>query len=68
VARLFEVLDTAERWLTATGQRDWRSGMLSQRSQVHEWLGELDAAIATAEGALVAYQHDSPGETLGGLR
>src|SRR5262252_8520903 len=38
VAGLFEVLDAAERWLAATGHPDWRSGVLTQRSTVHEWL------------------------------
>src|SRR5215831_14293213 len=42
VAGLYKVLDTAERWLAATGHLDWRSGVLHQRSAVHEWLGDRD--------------------------
>lgn len=70
VRELFRVLDAAERWLAATGHRDWRAAILNQRAQTHNRLGEKDAAAAAAEEALaVALQHpDAPGITLAGHR
>jgi tetratricopeptide (TPR) repeat protein len=62
------VLDAAERWLAATGHRDWRAGILLQRALVHRQVGELDAAIAAAEEALIAYNDDAPGFTLADYR
>jgi tetratricopeptide (TPR) repeat protein len=64
------VLDAAERWLAATGHRDWRAAILSERAMLHERLGDLDAAVAAAEEALaVATQHpEAPGHTLGAYR
>jgi tetratricopeptide (TPR) repeat protein len=61
---LFGVLDAAQRWLTATGRRDWRAGVLLERAIVHWWLGELDAAVAAAQEALAAYDPRAPGYTL----
>jgi tetratricopeptide (TPR) repeat protein len=70
VRELFEVLDAGERWLAATGHRDWRAGILLQRALVHHKLGETDAAVAAAEEALaVALQHpDAPGYALNAHR
>ena len=63
VRELFQVLEAGDRWLTATGHRDWRASILAQRAQVHSDLGETEAAVAAAEEALaVKVQHpDSPG-------
>jgi tetratricopeptide (TPR) repeat protein len=70
VRELFGVLEAGERWLTATGHRDWRASLLLQRALVHNRLGEHDAAVAAAEEALaVAIQHpDAPGTTLNSFR
>lgn len=68
VRELFGVLDAAERWLTATGHRDWRAGILLQRAHAHDRLGELDAAIAAAEEALAVYNPTAPGYTLNTYR
>jgi tetratricopeptide (TPR) repeat protein len=70
VRDLFGVLDAADRWLTATGHRDWRAGTLLQRALTHGWLGEGEAAVTAAEEALaVATQHpDAPGYTLNSYR
>jgi len=70
VRELFAVLDAGERWLAATGHRDWRAALLLQRAIVHERLGEQEAAVGAAEEALaVALQHpDAPGYTLGSFR
>jgi tetratricopeptide (TPR) repeat protein len=70
VRELFGVLDAADRWLAATGHRDWRAGTLLQRAQTHSWLGETEAAVIAAEEALaVAIQHpDAPAITLNGCR
>ena len=67
---LFRVLDAGDRWLTATGHRDWRANILFERASVHDSLGESDAAIAAAEEALaVAMQYrDSPGRSLSAHR
>jgi tetratricopeptide (TPR) repeat protein len=64
VRGLFGVLDAADRWLTATGHRDWRAGVLLERALTHDWLGELDQAIAAAQEALTAYRPNTPGYTL----
>jgi tetratricopeptide (TPR) repeat protein len=63
---LFGVLDAAERWLAATGHRDWRAAILSERARVHAQLGEWDAAVASAQEALAMELHhpDSPGYSL----
>jgi len=70
VRELFGVLEAGERWLTATGRRDWRASLLLQRALVHHRLGERDAAVAAAEEALAAaIQHpDAPGNTLNSFR
>src|SRR5215831_7309339 len=68
VAGLFKVLDAADRWLAATGHLDWRSGVLSQRSAVHDWLDDRDAAIATSKEALATHRPDNPGPTVGTLQ
>lgn len=70
VRELFRVLDAAERWLAATGHRDWRASVLSARARAHTMLGELDAAVAAAEEALaVALQHPgAPGYSHSGHR
>jgi len=70
VRELFGVLDAADRWLAATGHKDWRAAVLSERASVYRSLGEMDAAIAAAEEALaLKIQHpDAPGYTLGGHR
>ena len=70
VRELFQVLDAGERWLAATGHRDWRASILSERALVHRMLGERGAAIAAAEEALaVAVQHpDAPGAVLNAHR
>ena len=70
VRELFRVLDAADRWLTATGHRDWRANILTERASIHDRLGETDAAIAAAEEALtVATQHqDAPGYKLSSYR
>jgi tetratricopeptide (TPR) repeat protein len=65
---LFGVLDAALRWLTATGRRDWRAGVLLQRALVHQRLGELDAAVAAAQEALAAYHPNAPGFSLAAYR
>jgi len=58
VRELFEVLDAAERWLVATGHRDWRAAILMQRALVHNELDEKEAAITAAQEALaVRLQH-----------
>ena len=64
------MLDAGDRWLTATGHRDWRASILSERASVHQMLGEIDAAVAAAEEALAAaVQHpDAPGFTLNAHR
>ena len=70
VRELFRVLDAGDRWLTATGHRDWRASILLQRALVHKNLGETEAAVTAAEEALaVATQHpDAPGYTLNNCR
>jgi tetratricopeptide (TPR) repeat protein len=65
---LVRVLDAAERWLAATGHRNWRAGTLLQRALVHRRVGDLDAAVAVAEEALTSYNDDAPGATLATLR
>jgi tetratricopeptide (TPR) repeat protein len=65
---LFGVLDAAESWLSAIGHSDWRAGILRLRALTHQRLGELDAAIATAQEALAVYQPDAPGYTLAAYR
>lgn len=64
VRELFAVLDAGEQYLRSIGRPSWRSGMLLQRAQVHSWLGEDDAAVATAREALAAYQPGAPGYSL----
>jgi len=67
---LFGVLDAADRWLAATGHKDWRGSVLSERASVYKSLGEMDTAISAAEEALaLKIQHpDAPGHTLGACR
>src|SRR4029453_3545724 len=66
--QLFEVLDAADRWLTATGHHPWGSSILLARAVIHNRLRELDAAVAAAEEALAAYQPDTPGTDLASLQ
>jgi hypothetical protein len=61
---LFGVLDAADRWLTATGRRRWRAGVLLQRACVHRSLGEWDAALAASQEALTVFQPNTPGYRL----
>jgi len=65
---LFGVLDAADRWVTATGHRDWRCGILLQRAMLHHRLGERDAAVAAGQEALAVYSPDAAGFTLGTYR
>ena len=61
VRGLFAVLDAAERWLAATGHRDWRAAILLERAEIHRMLKELDTAVAAAQEALAAAtQHPGP--------
>jgi len=61
VRALFEVLNAADRWLTASGHREWRSAILVQRARIHQRVEEMDAAVTAAEEALaVKLQH--PGD------
>jgi tetratricopeptide (TPR) repeat protein len=66
VRDLFGVLEAADRWLEATGHRDWRAAVLLQRAHVHRRLGDHEAAAADAQEALAAaVRHpDAPGYTL----
>ena len=68
VRELFGVLDAAQRWLNATGHRDWRAAVLLQRSQVHDELGDWEQAVAAGQEALAAYRPDAPGPTLASYR
>jgi len=70
VRELFRVLEAGDRWLTATGHRDWRASLLLERALVHRWLGEDEAAVAAAEEALaLVLQHpDAPGFRLNSFR
>ena len=60
---LFGVLDAAERWVAATGHRDWRASILAERADLHALLGEYEAAVAAAQEALAdKIRHpDAPG-------
>jgi tetratricopeptide (TPR) repeat protein len=66
--KLFGVLDAAEKWLTATGRRQWRAGVLLQRALIHRRLGEWDAAVAAGQEALIVYQSGAPGASLAAHR
>lgn len=70
VRDLFRVLDVGDRWLTATGHREWRSSILLERAMVHKALGETEAAVDAAEEALaIKIQHQgSAGYTLNAVR
>jgi tetratricopeptide (TPR) repeat protein len=70
VPELHQVLDAAERWLTAAGHRDWRASVLFERAFTHVMLGEHGSAVAAAQEALaVALQNpDAPGYALSGFR
>lgn len=61
--QLFTVLDAADNWLTATGHRAWRAGILHHRAALHRRLGEVDQAIGVAQEALAAYEEGGPGYT-----
>jgi tetratricopeptide (TPR) repeat protein len=65
---LFGVLDEAERWLAATGHRDWRCGVLLQRAGIHDALKQWDQAAAFAQEALAVYNPDAPGYTVATYR
>jgi len=56
---LLAILDAADRWLAATGHREWRSDVLLERAKVWEWLGDSERAVAFSEEALAAYRSDS---------
>ncbi len=62
--RLFAVLDAAEAWLVAIGHQDWRAGILLQRASLYDRLGDLPAAVATAEEALATHNPEAPGYSL----
>jgi tetratricopeptide (TPR) repeat protein len=68
VRALFGVLDAGESYLQAIGRPQWRAGLLVERAQTHERLGEWDAAVAYAEEALALYQDAAPGYTRAGHR
>jgi tetratricopeptide (TPR) repeat protein len=70
VRELFQVLEAGDRWLTATGHRDWCASILLQRAAVHHALGETEAAVAAAGEALAAKipYPNAPGCTLNGVR
>jgi len=57
-------LDEADRWLTATGHANWRSGALLQRAELHSKLGEKQRALDIAQEALAAYDKDAPGYSI----
>lgn len=62
VRKLSEVLDTTDRWLEATGHREWRDAVLYERAVIHSRLGEHDAAVACAKEALaLALRNPSDG-------
>jgi tetratricopeptide (TPR) repeat protein len=63
VRALFGVLDAGESYLQAIGRPQWRAGLLLQRAQTHQRLGEWDPAVACAEEALALYRDDAPGYT-----
>jgi tetratricopeptide (TPR) repeat protein len=65
---LFAVLDDAENWLAETGHRDWRATVLLERAKIHHRLGNTKAAVDTAEEALAAYRHGTPGYPLAAYR
>jgi tetratricopeptide (TPR) repeat protein len=70
VRDLFGMLDAADRWLAATGRRDWRASVLLERALVHRHLDEYDAAVTALEEALaVKLRHPgAPGPSLAGIR
>lgn len=61
---LLAMLDTAERWLISTGHGHWRSGVLSERSDIHRALGDREQALACAQEALARYAPGIPGFSL----
>ena len=63
VRDLFEVLDAADRWLAATGRRDWRATVVLQRALVHQRLERGSPRSAARQEALaIKTQHpDAPG-------
>src|SRR4029077_940207 len=68
VRDLFRVLDAADRWLAATGHRDWRASILLQRALVHNDLGETEAAGSAGEEDLAATTADARAPAGGGPR
>jgi tetratricopeptide (TPR) repeat protein len=61
---LLAMLDTAERWLISTGHGHWRSGVLSERSDIHRALDDREQALACAQEALARYAPGTPGFSL----
>jgi len=61
---LLAVLDTAERWLISTGHGHWRSGVLSERSDIYRALGDREQALSCAQEALARYAPGIPGFSL----
>jgi tetratricopeptide (TPR) repeat protein len=68
IQELFGVLDAADDWLTATGHRDWRAGIVLQRALLHKRLGDLNSAIVYAGEALAAYRPGVPSHNLASHR
>lgn len=56
VRRLFAVLDAGERRLAAMDARRWLSTLLVERADLHNWLEEVDQAVAVAQEALAVHQ------------
>jgi tetratricopeptide (TPR) repeat protein len=61
---LLAMLDTAEHWLIRTGHGHWRSGVLSERSDIYRALGERGKALECAQEALSRYAPGIPGFSL----
>jgi tetratricopeptide (TPR) repeat protein len=58
---LLKVLDAADAFMTATGHRDWRAGVLMERAEIHSALGDKATALTLAQAAVAAYQPTTPG-------
>jgi len=67
-SQLLEVLDEADAWLRATGHGHWRAGILLERAQILERMGDTEGAVAAAQDALASYRPDVPTYSLGSHR